>query len=337
MPYKFPVPGGNYNNSWGAPRSGGRTHEGVDIFAPHGSPIVAPADGVVQMGNYNRSGNFIRFFDGAGNKMFMGHLSGFAVQDGAVKVGQIIGYVGDTGNAKGTSPHVHFEYHPGNAGPVNPFPLLKGMETGAVGMLEGGPLDLSNTTYDMVIGQAAAQYGVPFGVLKALLMSESSLNPNAGRGTDYEGIAQFFKGTWSGGWNPYNESSPYDPNAAIFASALYLKNLWGQTGNLAEALALYKGFGNKGGYSNARAKELVDKVLYYYGQSYSVTEGNASQYTDQMRTHQKNVWKRKMLPDDLRKIQSEIERRGEPTPLTTSQTAQKSVDYIPGVTELGGS
>jgi hypothetical protein len=195
---------------------------------------------------------------------------------------------------------------------------------------------MSNTTYDSLISQAASQYGVPFGLLKALLMSESSLDPNAGRGTEYQGIAQFWTGTWGGNWNPFRNQSPYDPNAAIFASALYLKNLWSNTGNIAEALALYKGFGNKGGYGNPRAKELVDKVLWYFDKGYSVNESSVPDYAEEIKSYQRNVWKRKLLPDEIRKIETEIAHRGEPTPMTQTQAQQSSIEWTPGVSQVGG-
>ncbi len=128
--YYFPVAGAHsFTNDWGEPRSGGRSHQGTDVFAAMGAPSVAVTGGMVHTEyNNGNAGHSVHLYgdDGVTYKYF--HMSGFAVSGGRVKAGQVIAYVGDTGNAKGTPPHLHFEVHPGEGGPVNPYPFLQAWE-----------------------------------------------------------------------------------------------------------------------------------------------------------------------------------------------------------------
>ena len=112
-------------DSWGYARSGGRSHEGVDMFAPMGTPLFAVAEGTIFRVYTNTLGGLaINLIDEDGNMYYYAHLSAAYVTDGQkVGVGQVIGAVGDSGNARGTPPHVHWQYHPGNGAPVNPYPL----------------------------------------------------------------------------------------------------------------------------------------------------------------------------------------------------------------------
>lgn len=112
-------------DSWGFPRSGGRTHEGVDMFAPYGTPLYAVATGVIyRVYNNPLGGLSINLIDEAGNMYFYTHLSSASVTSGQdIRVGEIIGAVGTSGNAAGTPPHLHWQFHPGNGDPVNPYPL----------------------------------------------------------------------------------------------------------------------------------------------------------------------------------------------------------------------
>lgn len=115
----------SFTDTWGAPRSGGRSHEGTDMMAGYGTPVVAIVSGTITYSAYNGSGGYMIFLSGSdGNQYWYLHNQQNMVSSGAqVSVGQQIATVGDTGNATGT-PHVHFEYHPGGGGPVNPYPLL---------------------------------------------------------------------------------------------------------------------------------------------------------------------------------------------------------------------
>ena len=120
-----PVAGAHsFIDSWGFPRSGGRTHEGTDLMAAFGTPIVAVVSGSITYAGYGGSaGNWLILSGDDGNGYWYMHNQQNLVSGGHVSVGQQIATVGDTGNAAGT-PHLHFEYHPGGGGPVNPYPLL---------------------------------------------------------------------------------------------------------------------------------------------------------------------------------------------------------------------
>lgn len=111
-----------YSDTFGAPRSGGRTHAGVDMFAAYGTPVVATFNGVASSAS-NSLGGLAAYVHGAEGYTYNAHLSSFG-NLGSVQTGDIIGYVGTSGNAQGTSPHLHFEWHPGNGGAVNPTPYV---------------------------------------------------------------------------------------------------------------------------------------------------------------------------------------------------------------------
>ncbi|HEX2241310.1 MAG TPA: peptidoglycan DD-metalloendopeptidase family protein [Actinomycetota bacterium] len=118
-----PVAGPNsFVDSWGAPRSG-HTHQGVDIMAAYGTPIVAVTSGTITYAAYDGSGGNMIFLSGDdGHSYWYMHNQENLVSGGHVSAGQQIATVGDTGNAAGT-PHLHFEYHPGGGAAVNPYPL----------------------------------------------------------------------------------------------------------------------------------------------------------------------------------------------------------------------
>jgi N-acetylmuramoyl-L-alanine amidase len=119
-----PVPGAGFFNDWAFPRSGGRAHAGTDLFAPRGTPVRAPVDGVVETAVGAIGGNQFRLTTPDGTLLFGSHLHSFGAT-GQVRAGDVIGTVGDTGNARGARPHLHFEIHPAGGGAVNPFPLLR--------------------------------------------------------------------------------------------------------------------------------------------------------------------------------------------------------------------
>jgi murein DD-endopeptidase MepM/ murein hydrolase activator NlpD len=115
----------SFIDSWGFPRSGGRTHEGTDMMAASGAPVVAITGGRITFEGYGSSaGNWVILSGDDGNEYWYMHNRKNLVSGGRVHAGEQIATVGDTGNAIGGPPHVHFEYHPGGGGPVNPYSLL---------------------------------------------------------------------------------------------------------------------------------------------------------------------------------------------------------------------
>jgi murein DD-endopeptidase MepM/ murein hydrolase activator NlpD len=118
-----PAPGTTFTDTFGAPRSGGRTHMGVDMMGNYGMPIYAAQTGSVSHSSSSLGGNQAYVYADNGDYTFYAHLQGYSDAGGHVSAGTLIGYMGDTGNATGT-PHLHFEYHPGGGGAVNPTPYV---------------------------------------------------------------------------------------------------------------------------------------------------------------------------------------------------------------------
>ncbi len=118
-----PVPGSTFRNDWGNPRSGGRKHEGTDLFAAMGSPVVAPVGGTVKKYEGGNAGLAFYLLGSDGVEYFGAHLSALT-KTGSVRAGEVIAAVGDSGNAKGGVPHVHFEIHPSKKTKSNPFQTL---------------------------------------------------------------------------------------------------------------------------------------------------------------------------------------------------------------------
>ena len=126
---KFCPVGGatSFVDSWGDPRSGGRAHEGVDMMAAYGTPQVAIVSGTITYAGYSSLGGNVQYLSGDdGNLYIYIHQAENTVTSGHVEAGQQISIVGDTGNAAG-NPHLHFEYHPGGGGAVNPYPLVSSL------------------------------------------------------------------------------------------------------------------------------------------------------------------------------------------------------------------
>ncbi len=123
----FPVAGPHsFTNDWGAPRSVGGGHKGTDIMANYGVPCVAITSGSVVQKSGKTAGNYVFLYGDNGHTYWYMHLQSYGAT-GHVSAGTVIGYVGDTGNARGC-PHLHFEYHPGGGSAVNPYPLLKAID-----------------------------------------------------------------------------------------------------------------------------------------------------------------------------------------------------------------
>ena len=124
--YVCPVRGPHhFSDDWGDARTGHR-HQGNDILAPYGTPLVAVISGVVKTA-YSSAGGISLYLRGSdGNEYFYAHNSRNVASTGEhVATGEVIGYVGTTGNARGGPAHVHFERHPGGGAAVDPYPFLR--------------------------------------------------------------------------------------------------------------------------------------------------------------------------------------------------------------------
>lgn len=113
-------------DSWGGPRSGGRRHEGIDIFAPRGTPVTAATDGLVWRVGTDPLGGLVVWILGPGRQMhYYAHLDRYADVRGGdhVAAGDVVGYVGTTGNARGGPPHLHYGIYAGGVA-IDPYPLL---------------------------------------------------------------------------------------------------------------------------------------------------------------------------------------------------------------------
>jgi peptidoglycan LD-endopeptidase LytH len=115
-------------DTWGAPRGVGRRHEGQDIFAPKGTPILSATNGYIyKVGENNLGGQTVSVIGSGGRVYYYAHLDAYApnleVGD-RVSTRTVLGYVGTTGNAQGTPPHLHFGVYT-LTGAINPLPLLK--------------------------------------------------------------------------------------------------------------------------------------------------------------------------------------------------------------------
>ena len=115
-------------DTWGGPRSGGRKHKGVDIFAPRGTPVRSTTRGlVVRVGTVKLGGKVVAVLGPGLYIHYYAHFDTFGKfkPGDAVQEGDVLGYVGDTGNAKGTLFHLHYGVYTPTRGAVNPWPLLK--------------------------------------------------------------------------------------------------------------------------------------------------------------------------------------------------------------------
>lgn len=111
-----------FTDGYGDPRSGGRTHEGIDIFAPRHTPNVAVAGGTITHRFDPAGGNTIWLTTGSGHRFVYMHLQAFAGPPRNVTAGEVIGSTGDSGNAIGT--HTHFEIRPNSGASINPYGTL---------------------------------------------------------------------------------------------------------------------------------------------------------------------------------------------------------------------
>ncbi len=194
--YVFPVAGeASFSDDFGVPRTT-MWHHGNDIFAARGTPLVAVADGTLfNVGWNDVGGNRLWLRDSSGNEFYYAHLAEFSplAHDRAqVSAGEVIGFVGDTGDADGTSPHLHFEIHPpelqglGYDGVIDPYPYLSAWRAGVaaggqqsfdgwVFPVGGGAANVStaHTHHDYPAADIAAPLGSPLYALHDAVITES--------------------------------------------------------------------------------------------------------------------------------------------------------------------
>lgn len=159
----FPIDGPHtFRNDWGEPRMPGtaqaHTHQGTDIFAPYGTRLVAIEGGWTRQLSVDDLGGTGFFLEGdSGTWYYYAHLSAYApgISEGKrVEAGDLVGFVGDTGNAQGGTPHLHFQVHPDHGAPVNPFPLLDLIDRIT-------PVSLTTTTLDTTSTTRSTQFYDP--------------------------------------------------------------------------------------------------------------------------------------------------------------------------------
>jgi len=124
-----PVNGASsFSNSWGAPRSGGRTHKGVDMSASRGTPLVAMESGAIyRLSNSSLGGISIYLIGNSGDLYYYAHLDAWAeglAGGQKVAAGDPVGIVGTTGNSPSWAPHLHLGWKPGNGDWANPYPMV---------------------------------------------------------------------------------------------------------------------------------------------------------------------------------------------------------------------
>lgn len=119
-----PIQGGSFFNDWGFPRAGGeRYHEGNDLFTTHGAPVYAPVSGTVEFVTGTIGGKQFNLAGDDGVSYLGSHMSEFG-KGGTVSAGDVIGYVGNSGNALGTRPHLHLGMYLSGGMAINPYPTL---------------------------------------------------------------------------------------------------------------------------------------------------------------------------------------------------------------------
>ncbi len=120
-----PVDGAvGFSDTWGAARSGGRSHEGVDMIAAGGTPLVAVEAGTATFRTNRLGGNVVSLQGASGTRYYYAHLSSWEGSSRSVSRGEVIGYVGMTGNT--TVNHLHLQVHPAGGIAVNPYPYARG-------------------------------------------------------------------------------------------------------------------------------------------------------------------------------------------------------------------
>ena len=184
----MPVAGGTYSNDWGNPRSGGRTHAGTDIFAPRGTPIRSPVAGKIKTSMYGDSGGmggYRVWVEGDdGYDYYFAHMNGMpSVRPGQrVSAGTMVGRVGTSGNAQGTSPHLHLGIRRrGSSSWVNPYNFLRGSASNTEYTMED--FQLTQTAEDLAyqLYGAEARFFLQHRELGPILRRAASQNWDSAR------------------------------------------------------------------------------------------------------------------------------------------------------------
>lgn len=120
---RCPVAGARFMSDWGFFRADTGFHQGTDMMARRGTQILAPVSGTVTQGVGTIGGNFFRLVAADGTMYYGAHMATFG-KKGSVKAGDVLGTVGNTGDAEGGPTHLHFEIHPAGGAAVNPYQYL---------------------------------------------------------------------------------------------------------------------------------------------------------------------------------------------------------------------
>jgi murein DD-endopeptidase MepM/ murein hydrolase activator NlpD len=131
-PVALPVPvegvrASALRDTWNGARSEGRKHQGIDIFAKRGTAVLSTTEGIVTQVGTNRLGGLVVWVMGpGGQRHYYAHLERYADVEAGMRIeaGRVLGYVGNTGNAQGTPPHLHYGVYD-TGGAINPYPLLR--------------------------------------------------------------------------------------------------------------------------------------------------------------------------------------------------------------------
>ncbi|MDX6378146.1 MAG: peptidoglycan LD-endopeptidase LytH [Gaiellaceae bacterium] len=193
--YVFPVAGGGrYSDDFGGPRAETGFHQGIDVFAANGTPLVAVHDGTLFRVGWNRLGGWRLWLDdGQGNYFYYAHLSAYsdvAVDGASVHAGDVIGYMGDSGDAKGTPFHLHFEMHPDGGWAVPPIAYLSAWEHATPGVGAVVPATGLTTTPPAIAPPATpegAELESVSDISQASGLDEAGLVQSAGGGAEGSG------------------------------------------------------------------------------------------------------------------------------------------------------
>jgi peptidoglycan LD-endopeptidase LytH len=134
MPRALPIPvdgvtPAQLENTWGAARFGGRAHKGIDIFAPRYTPVRSTTEGIVEIkGMRGLGGQVVTITGPGGYRHYFAHLEEYGPQaiGDWVEPGEVIGYVGNSGNAAVSPTHLHYGIYAPSGGAINPYPYLRG-------------------------------------------------------------------------------------------------------------------------------------------------------------------------------------------------------------------